>query len=92
MVQVLKQTKKEARKDNKKPFSYAEVVKRGVSTRTPPMPRAVAVWSAMQTFFPRAEDESLRSREIPAWVFGTPLRQKFGQIPEGGDPPLLRLH
>ena len=34
----------------------------------------------------------MRSKEIPAWVFGARLRQKFGQAPEGGDPPLLRLH
>ena len=34
----------------------------------------------------------MRTKAIPAWMFGANLRQKFGSIPEGGDPPLLRLH
>ena len=91
-VQVLKQTKKATKQDDKKPLSYAEVAKRGVSTRTPIAPRAVVAWSATRTFFLRPEDESVRSKEIPVWVFGARLRQKFGPIPEGGDPPLLHLH
>ena len=32
------------------------------------------------------------TKEIPAWMFGAKLRQKFGAILEGADPLLLRLH
>ena len=91
-VEALKQTKKDSRKENIKPLSYAEAAKRGASTRAPPPARTAAAWSATRTFFLKPEDESMRSKEIPAWVFGARLRQKFGQAPEGGDPPLLRLH
>ena len=35
------------------------------------------------------EDELNHTKEIPVWMFGAKLRQKFGPIPEGGDPSLL---
>jgi len=50
------------------------------------------VWSTSRTFFLRPENEAVRKQEIPAWRFGVKLREKFGSIPIGGDPPLLRLH
>ena len=60
--------------------------------RTPGAPQGAAAWSATRTFFLQPEDDTVRMKEITAWIFGTKLRQKFGKIPEGGDPPLLWLH
>ena len=91
-VQELKTEKKQSKKENQKPLSYAEVVQRGVSTRTPTAPRGVVAWSTSRMFFLRPEDETTWTKEIPAWIFGAKLRQKFGVVQEGGDPPLLRLH
>ena len=68
------------------------MAKRGAPTRAPQAARTATAWSAMRTLFLRLEVESIRSKEIPVWVFGARLRQKFGQAPEGVDPPLLRLH
>ena len=50
-VQVLKQTKKATKQDDKKPLSYVEAAKHGVSTRTPTAPRAAVAWSATRTVF-----------------------------------------
>ena len=91
-VNTLKQTKKDPRKDDIKPLSYAEAAKHGAPTRTPQASHTAVAWSVMRTFFLRPEDKLMRSKEIPAWVFGARLRQKFGQAPKGGDPPLFRLH
>ena len=91
---TVKELKKEARtkrSDSTKAFSYAEAARRGA--QAPPVAvRKTPAWSATRTFFLKPEDDTMRTKEIPAWMFGAKLRQKFGSIPEGGDPPLLRLH
>ena len=91
---TVKELKKEAkikRSEPTKVFSYAEAARRGA--QAPPVAiRKTPAWSATRTFFLKPEDDTMRTKEIPAWMFGAKLRQKFGSIPEGGDPPLLRLH
>ena len=87
-VKELKKTKIEEKKQDKKPLSYAEAARRGGSVQAPSAPRAAAAWSSTRTFFLRPEDDAQRTKEIPAWIFGAKLRQKFGNGPEGGDPPL----
>ena len=91
-VQETTAAKKRLEKETKKPLSYAEAARKGTTSRPPAAPRGAAPWSATRTFFLRPEDEDTRTKEIPAWVFGARIRQKFGNAPEGGDPPLLRLH
>ena len=90
-VKEMKQTVQNVKKEQKKPLSYAEAARRGQPVATPTV-RRTPVWSTSRTFFLRPEDENVRKQEIPAWRFGAKLRQKFGTVPEGGDPPLLRLH
>ena len=90
-VKELKKEAKTKRSDPTKAFSYAEAARRGA--QAPPVAvRKTPAWSATRTFFLKPEDDTMRTKEIPAWMFGAKLRQKFGAIPEGGDPPLLRLH
>ena len=91
-VQEAHKEKKRAKQEIKKPLSYAEAARRGVTGRISQAPRGAAPWSTTRTFFLRPEDDATRTREIPAWMFGAKLRQKFGNVPDGGDPPLLRLH
>ena len=92
-VKELKKTKlAEKKEERRKPMSYAEAARQGVSRHVPHAPRAAAAWSSTRTFFLRPEDEALRTKEFPAWIFGAKLRQLFGVGPEGADPPLLRLH
>ena len=91
-VQELKNEVKKVHKEIKKPLSYAEAARRGVPSCTHVAPRGAAAWSTTRTFFLRPENEETRKKDIPAWAFGAKIRQKFGAIPEGGDPPLLRLH
>ena len=91
-VKELKKRQAPEPKQAKKPLSYADAARRGVSEQAPVAPRSAAPWSPSRTFFLRPEDEEARKKEIPAWMFGAKLRQMFGPTPEGGDPPLLRLH
>ena len=92
-VKELKKAKVADKKAEKRqPMSYAEAARQGASRQVPHAPRAAAAWSSTRTFFLKPEDDALRTKEIPAWVFGAKLRQLFGAGPEGADPPLLRLH
>ena len=90
-VKEMKNTVQQTKKEQKKVPSYAEAARRGQQV-TAPAARRTPVWSTSRTFFLKPEDDTVRKQEIPAWRFGAKLRQKFGAIPEGGDPPLLRLH
>ena len=92
MVKDLKKEKQQLKKESKKPLSYAEAAHRGATSRSPMAAKGAAAWNSTRTFFLRPEDETNRTKEIPAWMFGAKLRQKFGATPDGGDPPLLHLH
>ena len=90
-VKDMKTTVQQTKKEQKKLPSYAEAARRGLQAAAPPV-RRTPVWSTSRTFFLRPENEAVRKQEIPAWRFGAKLREKFGSVPTGGDPPLLRLH
>ena len=90
-VKDMKHTVQQTKKEQKKVPSYAEAARRGLNSAAPPV-RRTPVWSTSRTFFLKPENDAARKQEIPAWKFGAKLREKFGPIPTGGDPPLLRLH
>ena len=90
-VKDMKNTIQQTKKDQKKAPSYAEAARRGLHSAAPQV-RRTPVWSTSRTFFLRPENEAVHKQEIPAWRFGAKLREKFGSVPTGGDPPLLRLH
>ena len=90
-VKEMKNTVQQTKKEQKKMPSYAEAARRGIPMAAPPA-RRTPVWSTSRTFFLKLENDAIRKQEIPAWRFGAKLREKFGAIPTGGDPPLLRLH
>ena len=90
-VQELKEEKNKLKKEMKKPPSYAEAARRGQQVSAPVAARGAVPWSPTRTFFLQPDDDSLRTKDILAWVFGKKLSAMFGER-AGADPPLLRLH
>ena len=78
-VQELKVEKNKLKKEIKNPPSYAEAARRGQQVSTPIVARGAVPWSLTRTFFLRPDDDSLRTKDIPAWVFGKKLRAMLGE-------------
>ena len=91
LVKGLRKETQQMKKETKKPLSYAEAARHGTISHPPTTAKGAAAWSSTRTFFLRPEDESNRTKEIPAWMFGAKLRQKFGAIPEGERPTFIAL-